>query len=116
MKISIITVTYNSEKYLKQCIQSIKEQTYNDIQHVVIDNNSKDSTLNIINKLKIEPENLLRKNEKIYKENIKGKNLSGNQIIDWMIKEPKLMERPILTNDKNAVIGRPKENLLKLIV
>ena len=72
--------------------------------------------IEIINKLKIEPENLLRKNEKVYKENIKGKNLSVDQIIDWMIKEPKLMERPILTNDKNAAIGRPKENFLKLIV
>jgi|TARA_B100001094_G_scaffold327312_1_gene385273 arsenate reductase len=69
----------------------------------------------IINKLKVEPENLLRKNEKAYKENIKGKNLSSDQIIDWIIKEPKLMERPILMDNKSAAIGRPKENFLNLI-
>tara|TARA_Y200000002_G_scaffold154922_1_gene128145 strand:- start:1200 stop:1559 length:360 start_codon:yes stop_codon:yes gene_type:complete len=71
--------------------------------------------IEIINKLKIEPENLLRKNEKAYKENIKGKNLSNDEIIEWMIKEPKLMERPILINNKDAAIGRPKENFLSLI-
>jgi arsenate reductase len=69
----------------------------------------------IINKLKVEPENLLRKNEKAFKENIKGKNLSSDQIIDWIIKEPKLMERPILMDNKSAAIGRPKENFLNLI-
>ena len=53
--------------------------------------------------------------ETIYKENIKGKSLSENEIINWMIKEPKLMERPILVNKNLAEIGRPKENFLKII-
>ena len=91
----------------------------NNIYPEVIDyvNNKieKDELVEIIKKLKIEPENLLRKNENIFKENIKGKNLSGEQVIEWMIKEPKLMERPILTNNKGAAIGRPKENFLNLI-
>ena len=82
MKISIITVTYNSEKYLKQCIQSIKEQTYNDIQHVVIDNNSKDSTLNIINKLKIEDSIIISEDDEgIYHAMNKGIEHSSGDII-----------------------------------
>ena len=46
---------------------------------------------------------------------IKGKSLSENEIINWMIKEPKLIERPILVNKNLAEIGRPKENFLKII-
>ncbi len=48
MKISIITVTYNSELYLESCIQSVKNQSYSNIEHIIIDGNSKDGTLQII--------------------------------------------------------------------
>lgn len=50
MKISIITVTLNSEKYLSDCIESVKNQTYGDIEHIIIDGKSTDGTLTIINK------------------------------------------------------------------
>ena len=75
----------------------------------------KNELINVIKKLSIKAEDLIRKNETIYKENIKGKNLSGTELIDWMIKEPKLIERPILVNGEKAVLGRPKENFLKII-
>ena len=71
--------------------------------------------IDLLIKLDISASELIRKSEAVYKENIKGKSLSENQIIDWMIKEPKLMERPILVNEKFAEIGRPKENFLKII-
>jgi len=48
LKITIITVTYNSEKYLEQCIQSVLGQTYPDIEYIVVDGKSTDGTLKII--------------------------------------------------------------------
>lgn len=48
MKITIITVTYNSEKYLTDCINSVKMQDHNDIEHIVIDGLSTDKTVDII--------------------------------------------------------------------
>lgn len=48
MKISIITVTFNSAKTITNCILSLNTQTYNDIEHLIIDGGSKDQTLNII--------------------------------------------------------------------
>jgi glycosyltransferase len=50
MKITLITVTFNSEKYLSQCIESIQNQSYTDIEHIVIDGNSSDGTVEIIKK------------------------------------------------------------------
>jgi glycosyltransferase involved in cell wall biosynthesis len=47
MKISIITPTYNSEKYLRDCLESIKKQTYNNIEHIICDNISTDNTKKI---------------------------------------------------------------------
>jgi len=50
MKVTIITVTLNSEKYLEDCIRSVIGQDYKDIEHIVIDGKSKDGTLAIIKK------------------------------------------------------------------
>ena len=50
MKISLITVTYNSEKYLSHCIESVQRQSYKDIEHIIIDAQSTDGTLSIIKK------------------------------------------------------------------
>ena len=48
MKVSIITVCYNSEKYIRSAIESVLNQSYKDIEYIVIDGKSKDSTVNII--------------------------------------------------------------------
>lgn len=64
---------------------------------------------NIIHLLGIKPIDLVRKNEAIWKNDYKGKMLTDSQIIDAMLKSPKLIERPIVINDNKAVIGRPPE-------
>ncbi|MDG5490126.1 glycosyltransferase family 2 protein [Psychroserpens sp. SPM9] len=48
MKISIITATYNSEKTLEFCMNSVLNQTYSDIEYVVVDGGSTDGTLDLI--------------------------------------------------------------------
>ncbi len=69
----------------------------------------------ILNKLKIEPLALVRKNETIWKENFKGKKLSNDQVIKALVKYPKLIERPIVIHNDKAVIGRPPETILSLL-
>ncbi len=48
MKVSIITVTYNSAHTLKDCIHSVSSQSYDNIEHIFVDGNSTDNTVEII--------------------------------------------------------------------
>ena len=62
------------------------------------------------------PNLIIRKKEKVYKElNLGSKSLNTNDWIDLIIENPILLERPILSNDKKAIIGRPPEEMLKII-
>jgi arsenate reductase len=76
---------------------------------------SKEELKDLIDKLDIKPEVLVRKNEGIFKEMYKGKELSDDEWIDAMLEYPKLIERPIVVDGDKAVIGRPPENVMKLL-
>lgn len=69
----------------------------------------------VIDKLGISPEDLIRKKEKVWKEEYADKELTGEELILAMIEYPRLMERPILVNGDKAAIGRPPEDLLKIV-
>ena len=49
MKVSIITSSYNREKTIRGCIESVLAQDYPDIEYIVVDGASKDGSLSIIN-------------------------------------------------------------------
>lgn len=70
---------------------------------------------NTIELLKIKPIDLIRQKESIWKENYMDKKLTGKELIQLMIKHPKLMERPIVIKDKKAVIGRPPTKILGIV-
>ena len=62
----------------------------------------------------LKPSELVRKNEAVFKELYKGKELSEDEWLEAFINEPKLLERPIVIKDNKGVLGRPPENVLKL--
>ncbi|MDU2099242.1 MAG: glycosyltransferase, partial [Staphylococcus sp.] len=51
-KLSIIVTSYNIEKYIGECLQNIIDQTLNDIEIIVVDDGSKDTTCDIIREKK----------------------------------------------------------------
>ena len=73
---------------------------------------SKKELQQIIKLLGINPIELVRKNESVWKESYKNKDLTDSEIINAMIENPKLIERPIIINGNKAVIGRPTERIL----
>lgn len=60
----------------------------------------------LLNQLNLEPIQLIRTKEKIWIENYKGKTLSNDEIINAMVENPILIERPIVVKDGKAIIGR----------
>ncbi len=71
-KITIITCTYNSEKYLAECIESVFSQTYKNIEHLFIDGKSTDRTVDIIKKYYSDPVLYSEKDKGIYDALNKG--------------------------------------------
>lgn len=69
----------------------------------------------IIQKLEIKPIGLVRQKEKIWIENFKGKPLTDDEIIQAMISNPILIERPIVINGDKAVIARPLEKVAAIL-
>lgn len=76
---------------------------------------TEDELKDIISLLGISPIELVRKNEAVWKENFKGKELSDKEVITAMVNNPKLIERPIVIANNKAVIGRPPERILDII-
>lgn len=73
MKISIIIPTYNEEKVLPQCIESLGFQTFTDFEIIVVDDGSDDNTVDVLSKLQISRTKL-----QILKQNHKGAGAARN--------------------------------------
>ncbi|MDC3407312.1 hypothetical protein OAZ27_06440 [Bacteroidia bacterium] len=69
----------------------------------------------LISKIGIQPAELIRTNEAIWKENFRGKKMNDEEYISEMIKYPKIMERPIVETTERALVCRPPELVLDLI-
>jgi len=70
----------------------------------------------ILKKLKMEPRDLMRRKEAPYKENNLGdESLSRDALIQAMIDNPVLIERPIVLSGGKAALGRPPEQVLDIL-
>ena len=75
-----------------------------------------DDLLKIIKLLDVNPRDIIRKGEPIYKENfLSNDKLTDEELTQYMVENPILIERPIVFDDNLAIIGRPPENVLKII-
>lgn len=82
MKFSIITATYNSSKTIADCISSVNKQTYNNIEHIIIDGDSNDNTIEIIKSLQNRVSKILKEPDKgIYDAMNKGIRIATGDIV-----------------------------------
>jgi len=82
MRVSIITVCFNSEKTIKQTIESVLNQNYYNIEYVIIDGGSKDNTLNIIEIYRSKINKIVSEPDKgIYDAINKGIQLASGEVV-----------------------------------
>ena len=87
MKISIITITYNSASSLQRALDSVQSQTYKDIEHVIIDGASTDGTRKLIEAYAKQHKNVKWVSEKdngIYDAINKGIRLATGDVIGFL--------------------------------
>ncbi|MDG2370730.1 MAG: glycosyltransferase family 2 protein [Flavobacteriales bacterium] len=82
MKISIITVSFNSAQTIEDTIQSVLSQDYNDIEYIIIDGDSSDKTIEIVNRYKADIQYFLSEPDNgIYDAMNKGVKASKGDVI-----------------------------------
>ena len=112
-----VTIYHNPRcKKSKETLQLLKD---NGVKPEIIEYlntpPSKAELQRLLDLMGIKPYELIRRQEKIFKENYKGKELSDDEWLDVLINNPKLIERPIVVKGDKAAIGRPPENALEVI-
>ena len=123
--ISIITVTYNAEKYIEQTIRGVLAQTYSNIEYLIIDGDSTDGTIEVISKYKAQITNSLRlfnfiseKDNGLYDAMNKGISMAQGKLIGMVnasdYYEPNAVETIVnaYLQTKNAGIFHGNVNML----
>ena len=112
-------IIYHNPKCSKsrKALQIIKSKNIEPIIILYLVNKlSKTEVKNLLSKLGLSIRDILRTGEDEYKNNnLKNENLTNDKLIEFLIKFPKLLQRPIVIKNNKAVIGRPPENILSFI-
>lgn len=103
MKISIITPSFNSEKTIEETIKSVLNQTYKDIEYIIIDGGSKDGTLEIVNKYKDKIAKIVSESDKgIYDGMNKGIKLTTGEIVGILNSDDLYFDEYVIENIAKA--------------
>ena len=98
MQVSLITCTNNSEETIKDCCLSISSQTYSNIEHIVLDNHSKDETVSIIKKYSKKNVKIsYQKSSGIYGALNEGMKISNGNIIGILHSDDELIDKDVIS-------------------
>jgi glycosyltransferase involved in cell wall biosynthesis len=110
MKVSIITVALNNAEYIETCIQSVINQAYENIEHIVIDGGSTDGTIDVIKKYEdkinvwiSEPDN------GIYDAMNKGINIASGEIVG-ILNSDDMYHHPFVINKVKTIMDNPSND------
>ena len=84
MLVSIVTVCFNSERTIRDTLNSVEKQSHNFIEHIIIDGKSKDKTLNIVSEYNHVSRVVSERDEGIYDAMNKGLSLCNGEIIGFL--------------------------------
>ena len=111
-------ILYHNSKCLKsrQALDLLRERgiTPDIIEYLKSPPNA-DKLQEILNLLGLMPRDLMRRKEDVYTEyGLDNPSLSKAELIDFMVKHPILIERPIVLANGKGAIGRPREKVLEV--
>ncbi len=109
MKVSIITVCFNSEKTIERTINSVLSQNYSNIEYIIVDGDSKDSTIQIIEKYKNSIHQFIsEKDEGIYDAINKGISMATGDIVGILNSDDIFSNQKIITEVANIFLENPQ--------
>ncbi|MDB9717919.1 glycosyltransferase [Candidatus Pelagibacter sp.] len=109
MKISIITVTLNNASVIKKCLDSLKSQKYNNIEHIIVDGGSTDKTLSILKSRNKQLSVVLSEPDKgIYDAMNKGIKLATGEIIGFLNSDDFYSSNEVLLKVANTFKKEPQ--------
>ncbi len=116
IKISVVIPTYNSEKYIKDCIGSVLKQNYKNFEIIICDNNSKDKTIPIIKKLtkknQIYCKIFIRKDSGVADALNFGFKKAKGDILCWLNSDDIFNHKFVFTDVNNAFVKNFKKYYL----
>ena len=112
----MITIYHNNRCTKSRCALELIEKRTKDFEVIEYLKTppSEKKLKEILKKLNMKAEEVTRKKESLFKEKFAGKKFSEDQWVKILVKNPILIERPIVVKGNKAVIGRPTENVLEL--
>lgn len=76
---------------------------------------TKDELKDMVGKLGMAAHELVRTGEELYKNEYEGRDISDEEWLDILIKQPELLQRPIVVKGDKAIIARPPEKVLEIL-
>ena len=112
MKISIITVCFNSEETIISTLNSVFSQNYPNIEHIIIDGGSSDRTLDIIKQYPFKNKRVISENDKgIYDAMNKGIKMAKGEIISILNSDDIYQSPNIISNVINIIKKNPSKDI-----
>ena len=112
-------IIYHNPRWSKsrESVKILDEKNINyDIINYINEGLSKSALKNICKLLNVEPIQIIRTSDKNYKElNISLSETNNDELINVIVKNPKILQRPIIINENKARIGRPPEKILEIL-
>lgn len=109
MKIALITTTYNSEKTIEYCIESVNSQTHIEIEHIIIDGSSTDNTIEIIKNTSSRFIKIVSEPDKgIYDAMNKGIRLASGDVIGTLNSDDTLINDQVITKIAEIFLKKPE--------
>lgn len=108
MKISLITVSYNAEQTIRDTIESVLKQGFDDLEYIIIDGGSDDGTMEIVDQYRDKISNVIsEKDDGVYSGMNKGITLASGDIIGFLNADDIFDNNYVLQTIKDTFISRP---------